>query len=127
MKLIATSIFVDDQDKALHFYTEKLGFVVKNDIPVGEFRWLTVISPQQSSEFELLLEPNAHPAAMEYQRRIYEDGIPANMLGVDDLQAAYADLTAKDVQFVMEPTDMGGYKMATIDDTCGNIIQLIEQ
>lgn len=126
MKIISTSIFVDNQDKALSFYTEILGFVIKDDIPVGEFRWITVVSPGEEKGVELLLEPNNHPAAMDYQQRIYADGIPAKMFGVEDIEMEYESLIKKGVEFKMIPTSMDGYKMAIFDDTCGNLIQIIQ-
>lgn len=127
MKIIVTSVLVNDQDKALEFYTEKLGFVVKVNMPVGEYKWLTVVSPDELSGVELLLEPNAHPAAQVFQKKIYDDGIPAHMFGVDNIQETYEKLKANGVSFTMEPTEMDGYYMAVLDDTCGNLIQLIQQ
>ncbi len=126
MRIVSTSIFVNDQQKALDFYTEKLGFVVKNDIPLGEFRWLTLVSQDEASGTELVLEPNAHPAAKEYQTKMYEDGIPLNMFGVVNLTKTFEDLHQKGVKFHTEPVTMDDYKYAVIDDTCGNLIQLLE-
>ncbi|MCD9025465.1 VOC family protein [Cohnella silvisoli] len=127
MKIIVTSIFVQDQDKALEFYTEKLGFVKKHDVPVGKFRWITVVSPDEQDGTELLLEPNDHPAAKEYQKKISADGIPATMFGVADINKEYKRLLENDVKFTMEPTKMGELTIAVFDDTCGNLIQIIQK
>lgn len=124
MNIIYSGVFVDDQEKALKFYTEVLGFVKKEDIPVGEFRWLTVVSPDDQDGTEFLLEPNVNPVAEQYQKGIYEQGIPATSLGVDDVQAEYERLTELGVAFKVEPTDYGHYKIASFDDTCGNLIQI---
>ncbi len=124
MNIIYSGVFVDDQEKALKFYTEVLGFVKKVDIPVGDFRWLTVVSPDDQDGTELLLEPNANPAAEQYQKAIYEQGIPATSLGVDDIQAEYERLTELGVAFKVEPTNYGHYSIASFDDTCGNLIQI---
>lgn len=126
MKLIGTSIFVDDQDKALKFYTEILGFEVKHNIPVGEFKWLSLTASKGSKEFELILEPNHHPAALTYQTQLYHDGIPANMFGVDDIEATVSELKEKGVKIVSGPTNFEGSKVAVFDDTCGNLIQLLQ-
>src|SRR5690625_1122774 len=107
MKVIVNSIFVEDQSKALEFYTEKLGFVKKHDEPAGEFRWITVVSPGDQNGTELLLEPNDHPASKDYQQRIFADGIPATMFGVEDIQKEYELLKEKGVEFTTEPTKMG--------------------
>lgn len=127
MKIIVTSIFVEDQDKALQFYTEKLGFSKKHDVPMGEFRWITLVSPEQQEGTELLLEPNNHPAAKEYQEKIFAEGIPATMFGVDDIQAEYERLKGLSVKFTIEPTEMGEVTIAVFDDTCGNFIQIAQQ
>ncbi|PWU70002.1 VOC family protein [Gracilibacillus dipsosauri] len=127
MKIIVTSLFVNDQYKALAFYTEKLGFVKKEDEPAGEYRWMTVVSPDDQNGPEVLLEPNDHPAAKEYQKRIFEDGIPATMFGVADIYKEYERLKEIDVKFTMEPTKMGEMIIAVLDDTCGNLIQLIQK
>ena len=119
-----TSIFVDDQEKALRFYTEKLGFIKKNDMPAGEFRWLTVVSPEQPDGVELLLEPDQHPAAKAYKKALTSDGIPATSFAVDDVYAEYDKLKANDVVFTQEPTEMGPMVLATFEDTCGNLIQI---
>ncbi|HZG79014.1 MAG TPA: VOC family protein [Paenibacillus sp.] len=126
MNIIVTSLFVQDQDKALAFYTETLGFVKKHDIPMGKFRWITVVSPEAPDGTELVLEPNDHPAAKEYQERIAADGIPATMFGVADVQQEYERLTDRGVTFTMAPTRMGDNTIAVFDDTCGNLIQLFQ-
>jgi predicted enzyme related to lactoylglutathione lyase len=127
MKIIVTSIFVEDQEKALKFYSEKLGFVKKHDVPTGEYRWITLISPDEQNGTELLLEPNVHPAAREYQKTIFSEGIPATMFGVEDIQKEYERLLENGVKFTMEPTKMGNVTIAVFDDTCGNLIQIIQQ
>ena len=125
IKLKLSSIFVEDQNKALKFYTEILGFEKKVDVPVGEHAWLRV--GHEKSEFELLLEPNVHPAAKSYQKVIYKDGIPSTMLFVDDLNVEFERLTSLGVNFKSEPTEMGNVKIAVFDDTCGNLISLCQQ
>ncbi len=127
MKVIVTSIFVQDQDKALEFYSEKLGFIKKDDVPAGEYRWITLVSPEDQEGTEILLEPNDHPAAKEYQKKLFADGIPATMFGVEDIHKEYLRLLEKDVQFTMEPTEMGNVTIAVFDDTCGNLIQIIQK
>ncbi|MFS0575803.1 VOC family protein [Sporosarcina sp. 179-K 3D1 HS] len=127
MKIIVTSIFVQDQDKALQFYTETLGFVKKHDVPAGEFRWITVVSPKEQEGTELLLEPNNHPAAKEYQEKLFEEGIPVTMFGVEDIRKEYERLLKQGVKFTMEPTEMGEVTIAVFDDTCGNLIQIVQK
>jgi predicted enzyme related to lactoylglutathione lyase len=127
MKIIVTSLFVEDQEKALEFYTSTLGFVKKHDVPTGEYRWITLVSPGEQEGTELLLEPNVHPAAMEYQKKIVAEGIPATMFGVADIHDEYKRLVDKGVKFTMEPTKMGDVTIAVFDDTCGNLIQIIQQ
>ena len=127
LRIIVTSLFVQDQGRALEFYSEKLGFIKKEDVPVGEFRWITLVSPEDQGGTELLLEPNNHPAAKEYQQRIFADGIPATMFGVADIQDEYRRLKEKGVTFTMEPTKMGDVTIAVFDDTCGNLIQIVEK
>jgi predicted enzyme related to lactoylglutathione lyase len=127
MKIIYSSVFVDDQEKALVFYTEKLGFVKKFDVPVGEFRWLTVVSPSDQNGVELLLEPNDNPVAKTYQKGIFDQGIPATSFGVDDINASYKTLKERGVRFTMEPTKMDQVTIAVFDDTCGNLIQLLQK
>lgn len=127
IRITVTSVFVDDQSAALDFYTRVLGFEVKNDIPLGgDDRWLTVVSPAAPDGVELLLEPSGHPAVGPYKAALVEDGIPATSFGVDDLQAEFDRLTAAGVRFVQPPTDMGPVVVATLDDTCGNLIQLAQ-
>ncbi|MBS4207249.1 VOC family protein [Bacillus sp. FJAT-50079] len=127
MKIIVTSIFVEDQDKALEFYSDTLGFVKKHDVPTGEYRWITLVSSEDQKGTELLLEPNNHPAAKEYQEKLFAEGIPVTMFGVADIQAEYKRLVEKGVKFTMEPTKMGEMTIAVFDDTCGNLIQIIQQ
>jgi len=123
MKIGLTSVFVDDQAKAVAFYTEVLGFVKKADQAVGEFRWLTVVSPEGPEGIELLLEPNDNPAAKAYQAAIYEAGMPATMFFSDDVQREYERLVEKGVEFRLPPTKMEwGGTQAIFDDTCGNLI-----
>ena len=124
MKIKLTSVFVDDQDKALTFYTEVLGFVKKRDFPVGQFKWLTVVSPEEPDGTELLLEPNDNPAAKTYQTAIFEQGIAAKAFAVEDIQKEYERLTNLGVVFRMEPTKMGPVTQAVFEDTCGNMIQI---
>ena len=126
MKMYAKGVTVDDQAKALAFYSEKLGFQVKHDIPLGEYRWLTVVSPEEPEGVELLLEPNAHPASQTYQAALKADGIPCTAFSVDDIEAEVARLQALGVEFTKAPMDVGTAKIAIFDDTCGNLIQLIE-
>ncbi|MDP2872478.1 MAG: VOC family protein [Bacillota bacterium] len=126
MKIKLTSVFVDDQAKALRFYTEVLGFVKKTDMPVGHDRWLTVVSPEGPDDIELLLEPNGHPAAAAYQKAIHEAGIPATAFAVDDIRKEHERLKGLGVVFVAAPESTQGPAVATFDDTCGNLIQLFE-
>lgn len=124
MRIKLNSIFVDDQDKALRFYTEVLGFVKSKDMPVGPgFRWITVVSPE-GGDTELVLEPNAHPAARDYQEALLADGIPATAFEVDDVRAEYARLTKRGVAFRQEPMVVGEVVIAVFADTCGNWIQV---
>ena len=124
IRIALCSLFVEDQERALQFYTEMLGFEKKHDIPAGEFRWLTVTSPAGPEGVELLLEPNSHPAAQAYQKANFEDGIPAASLFATDLQAEYERLVEKGVEFKTPPTTMGDHMIAVFHDTCGNLIQL---
>ncbi|HET7657541.1 MAG TPA: VOC family protein [Bacillales bacterium] len=126
MRIYLTSVFVDDQDKALKFYTETLGFVKKMDMPVGEFKWLTVVSPEGPDDVELLLEPNQNPTAKTYQQELKEQGIPATSFAVEDVQQEYERLKEWGVTFTMEPTKMGPVTIAVLDDTCGNLIQVAQ-
>ena len=127
MKIVVTSVLVDDQEKALRFYTDTLGFVKKQDIPMGEARWLTVVSPQDPSGTELLLEPDGHPAARPFKEALVEDGIPFTSFGVDDVNAEYERLRDRGVRFTQEPLAMGPVTTAVFDDTCGNLIQIAQQ
>ena len=127
MRINLTSVLVDDQDKALAFYTEKLGFVKKTEVPAGEHRWLTVVSPEDPDGVELLLEPDGHPAAGPFKRALVEDGIPFTSFAVDDVHAEHERLAGLGVRFVQEPTDMGPVITAVLDDTCGNLIQIASQ
>jgi catechol 2,3-dioxygenase-like lactoylglutathione lyase family enzyme len=124
MKINLASVFVDDQDKALSFYTEKLGFVKKTEMPVGEFKWLTVVSPEDPDGVELLLEPSDHPAVKSFREAIVADGIPYTSFAVGNVQAEYERLSARGVKFVQQPTSMGPVTTAVFDDTCGNLIQI---
>ncbi|HEY7268966.1 MAG TPA: VOC family protein [Dehalococcoidia bacterium] len=126
MKIKLTSVLVDDQDKALKFYTEKLGFVKKADMPVGEFKWLTVVSPEGPGEVELLLEPNDNPASKAFQSSIYEQGITLAVFFAGDVPKEYERLKALGVRFTMEPTKTPAGMFAVFDDTCGNLIGLHE-
>jgi catechol 2,3-dioxygenase-like lactoylglutathione lyase family enzyme len=130
MKITVTSVFVDDQEKALKFYTEILGFVKKNDIPLGEARWLTVTAPDSLDGIELLLEPDWNPAisptAAEFKRGLYNAGIPFTMFAVDDIQQEYERLGGLGVSFTLEPTPAGPVTIAVFDDTCGNLIQIAQ-
>ena len=124
MKIAVTSIFVDDQEKALAFYTDKLGFVKKTEFPAGEFRWLTVVSPEAADGVELSLEPDEHPAAKTFKTALLEDGIPFLSFAVDDFNAEHERLSALGVTFTQPPTEMGPVTTAVLDDTCGNLIQI---
>jgi catechol 2,3-dioxygenase-like lactoylglutathione lyase family enzyme len=124
MRINLSSVLVDDQDKALRFYTEVLGFEKKNEVPLGEARWLTVVSPEEPDGTELALEPDAHPAAGPFKRALAEDGIPFTSFAVDDARAEYERLSALGVRFTQEPMDMQGVTTAVLDDTCGNLIQI---
>jgi len=124
MRINITSVYVDDQDKALAFYTDVLGFVKKTEIPLGEARWLTVVSPDEPDGTELLLEPDGHPAAGLFKQALIEDGIPFTSFAVDDVGAEFQRLRALGVRFTQEPVEMGGVTLAVLDDTCGNLIQI---
>lgn len=127
MRINVTSVCVDDQRKALRFYTETLGFLTKKDVPVGEFAWLTVVSPEDPDGVELLLEPAQHPAVRPFRNALVEDGIPWTSFAVEDVQAEYDRLTAKGVRFVQPPVDHGTVVTAVLDDTCGNLIQIAQE
>jgi glyoxylase I family protein len=126
MRIKLTSIMVDEQDKATRFYTEILGFKKKHDIPVGEYRWITVTSPEGPDDLELVLEPNANPAARLFQEAMFSQGIPLAAFEVTDLGGEYARLTAKGVAFTRPPTKAGPVTLAVFVDTCGNLIQLYQ-
>lgn len=125
MRIALTSIFVDDQDAALAFYTGTLGFATKADEPLGEHRWITVVSPDDPDGVELLLEPAVHPAVPPYRDALAADGIPAAQFAVDDVQIEYDRLRDLGVAFTQEPTEMGPVTTAVFDDTCGNLIQIV--
>jgi len=127
MRITVTSVLVDDQQKALDFYTEVLGFVKKTDIPMGPARWLTVVSPQDPAGTELLLEPDEHPAARPFKEALVADGIPFTSFGVDDVHAEFERLRQCGVRFTQEPAAMGPVTTAVFDDTCGNLIQMAQE
>lgn len=127
MKIVLTSVFVNNQDDALRFYTEKLGFVEKENVSVGAFKWLTVVSPDDEGGAELLLEPNDNPTARTYQEEIFKQGIPAASFGVDDVEKEYKHLTSLGIVFTTKPTRMGGATIAVFNDTCGNLIQIMKK
>lgn len=124
MRITLTSVLVDDQEKALRFYTDKLGFVKKLDIPMGEHRWLTLVSPEGHDDVELLLEPNVNPAAQVFQKALLDQGIPLTSFAVTDTQLEYDRLEALGVAFRRKPTPMGPTVTAVFEDTCGNLIQI---
>ena len=126
MRIHITSVFVDDQSAALDFYTNKLGFAVKHDVPMGAHRWLTVVSNEQPGGVELLLEPSEHPAVAPFKHALVHDGIPATSFQVDDLDAEVLRLKGLGVRFIRDPMTAGPVRMAVLDDTCGNLIQLIQ-
>ena len=128
MKIVVTSVLVDDQDKALAFYTNILGFVKKTEVPMGEAKWLTLVGPSEPDGVELLLEPDwGHPAARPFKQALVQDGIPYTSFGVTDIQAEYQRLTAAGVQFTQPPVEMGPVITAVFDDTCGNLIQIAQK
>jgi catechol 2,3-dioxygenase-like lactoylglutathione lyase family enzyme len=126
MRIKLTSIMVDDQDKALRFYTEVLGFRKKHDIPVGEYRWITVTSPDGPDDLELALEPNANPAGKAFQEAMFSQGIPLAAFEVADIAGEFTRLTAKSVAFTRPPVEAGPVSIAVFADTCGNLIQLYQ-
>ncbi|MCL7380614.1 VOC family protein [Streptomyces sp. 35G-GA-8] len=126
MRIHLSSVFVDDQDKALRFYTDVLGFVKKTEVPLGTDRWLTVVSPEDPDGTQLLLEPDGHPAVKPYKTALVEDGIPATSFAVDDVQAEFRRLTGLGVRFTQDPVQMGPVITAVLDDTCGNLIQIAQ-
>ncbi|MFD7711188.1 VOC family protein [Streptomyces sp. NPDC059786] len=125
MRIHLTSVFVDDQETALRFYTDVLGFQRKHDIPMGGARWVTVVSPEDPDGTELLLEPSGHPAVQPYKTALVQDGIPAASFAVDDVQEEFGRLSKLGVRFTQEPLTMGAVTTAVLDDTCGNLIQLV--
>ncbi len=127
MRIHATSVMVDDQQKALRFYTETLGFQLKHNIPLGEHAWVTVVSEEAPEGTELVLEPDEHPAARPFKRALVEDGIPWTSFAVDDVEAEHERLLAEGVRFVQPPTDLGTVITAVFDDTCGNLIQIAQE
>jgi catechol 2,3-dioxygenase-like lactoylglutathione lyase family enzyme len=124
VRITLTSVLVDDQEKALRFYTDVLGFVKKNDIPMGEHRWLTVVSPEEPDGVELVLEPGEHPAVGPFKDALVADGIPFTSFAVADVQQEYDRLTGLGVTFTQKPVAMGPVTTAVLDDTCGNLIQI---
>jgi catechol 2,3-dioxygenase-like lactoylglutathione lyase family enzyme len=125
MKILFTSVLVDDQAKALAFYTDVLGFRTKSDVPLGEHRWLTVVAPDAPDGVELVLEPDEHPAAKPFKTALVEDGIPVTSFGVEDVQGEYERLRGLGVRFTQEPSAMGPVVTAVLDDTCGNLLQIM--
>ncbi|UCD44910.1 MAG: VOC family protein [Candidatus Bathyarchaeota archaeon] len=127
MKIKISSVFVDDQEKALRFYTDVLGFVKKTDVPAGKYRWLTVVSPEELDGTELLLEPSENPATKTFKKALFEQGIPLTQFAAEDVQLEYERLREMGVNFTMKPTKMGSVTIAIFDDTCGNLIQIAQQ
>lgn len=127
MRIALTSIFVDDQRAAVDFYTDVLGFTKHHDIPMGEASWLTVVSPEDPEGPQLLLEPSGHPAVAPYREALVADGIPVVQFAVTDVRAEFERLTARGVTFTQEPTDIGTAIFAILDDTCGNLVQIIAE
>ena len=127
MRINLSGVFVNDQQRALRFYTETLGFQLKHNIPLGEFSWITVVSEEAPEGVELLLEPDAHPAVRPFISALVEDGIPSTSFAVDDVEAEHERLLAKGVRFVQPPTDLGPVITAVFDDTCGNLIQIAQE
>lgn len=127
MKITLNSVIVRDQEHAFRFYTEVLGFIKKTEIPLGEYKWLTVVSPEEPGGTQLVLEPNAHPASAAYQKALFETGTPLTSFAVEDVQGEVEKLKALGVTFTMEPTDVGTAIIAVFDDTCGNFIQIYQE
>ena len=127
MKIVLTSVMVDNQEKALKFYTEKLGFLKKTDVPLGTFKWLTVVSPDATNGVELLLEPMEFPPAKVYQKALFDAGIPCASFGVDNIDSEYERLEKLGVKFKMKPTSMGSVTVAVFEDTCGNLLQIAQK
>ncbi len=126
MRIHLASVLVDDQQKALRFYTETLGFQLKHNVPLGEHAWITVVSEEAPEGTQLVLEPDAHPAVRPFKRALVEDGIPWTSFAVDDVEAEHERLLARGVRFVQPPTDLGTVITAVFDDSCGNLIQIAE-
>ena len=126
MQIKLNSVYVDDQDKALKFYTDILGFIKKNDIPIGEFRWLTVVSPEEPDGTELVLEPGVSEDVVKFTKALFEKGIPLTAFAVTDIKSEYEKLKGSGVSFTMEPTEAGPVTIAVFDDTCGNLIQIYQ-
>jgi catechol 2,3-dioxygenase-like lactoylglutathione lyase family enzyme len=127
MRINLASVLVDDQEKALRFYTEILGFQEKANVPLGEHRWITVVSPEDPDGTELVLEPDEHPAAKPFKKALVADGIPFTAFAVDDVRAEHERLRGLGVRFTQEPADMGPVTTAVLDDTCGNLIQIVHR
>jgi catechol 2,3-dioxygenase-like lactoylglutathione lyase family enzyme len=127
MRINLASVFVDDQDKALRFYTEVLGFTKKTEVPLGDHRWLTIVSPDAPDGPELLLEPDGHPAVRPFKEALKGDGIPFTSFAVDDVRKEHARLEALGVRFTQQPTAFGPVTTAVLDDTCGNLIQIAQR
>jgi catechol 2,3-dioxygenase-like lactoylglutathione lyase family enzyme len=127
MRINLTSVLVDDQEKALRFYTDVLGFVKKTEVPLGNARWLTVVSPESPDGVELVLEPDGHPAVRPFKDALVADGIPFTSFAVDDVRSEHERLAGLGVRFTQEPTEMGPVITAVFDDTCGNLIQIAQQ
>ncbi len=127
MKIVVTSVLVDDQQRAFEFYTRALGFLPKHDIPMGRHRWLTLVSPENPEGTELLLEPDEHPAARPWKQALVRDGIPAASFGVEDVRAEHERLVSLGVVFTQPPVAMGPVTTAVLDDTCGNLVQIVQR
>jgi len=127
MRIHLASVLVDDQQKALRFYTETLGFQLKHNIPLGEHAWITVVSEEAPEGTQLVLEPDAHPAVRPFKRALVEDGIPWTSFAVDDVEAEHERLLGRGVRFVQPPTDLGTVTTAVFDDSCGNLIQIVAE
>jgi len=127
MRINLSSVFVDDQEKALRFYTQVLGFIKKTEVPLGKARWLTVVSPDNQDGTELVLEPDDHPAVKPFKEALVSDGIPFTSFGVADIQKEFARLRQLGVRFTQDPVAMGPVTTAVFDDTCGNLIQIAQR
>jgi predicted enzyme related to lactoylglutathione lyase len=126
MKIRVTTVYVDDQEKALHFYTQVMGFAKKTDVSNGPYRWLTVVSPEDPDGIELQLAPNDNPAAKAYQQAMFQQGQPAFMFFTDDVRGDYERIKARGAEFIMPPTEVTGSTIAQLKDTCGNLLQISE-